>query len=428
MALLTWREKGFFITKNYNNMKIAKETFTPQFTERIENIPKSFIREMLKTASSAETISFAGGLPDEALFPLEPLRDAFLQASQKYGNKLFQYASSEGFEPLKKWIANRYLKQFGLQVSPAEILITNGSQQAFDLLGKIFLRKNDQVLIEQPGYLGAIQSFMCFEPEILGIPLLKNGMNIDALRQALNLCNPKLMHIVPNFQNPSGIQYEEVNRKRLAAIISNHPMLLIEDDPYGELFYDDTRYMVPVKKYLGNQSILLGSFSKTLSPGMRLGWMVADEYIIEKLIVAKQASDLHTNSIAQAMVYEYLVNNDFEMHLNKIRSCYQQRRDEMTAAIRKYFPEGVRFEPPAGGMFIWIELPEHIQTRKLLRLSMDAGVLFVPGDVFYADRNGENTFRLNFTKSSSEDIEKGIKIIGKAIAFLNSKHKVYAVQ
>ena len=311
---------------------------------------------------------------------------------------------------------------------PEEILMTNGSQQAFDLLGKVFIEKNDQLLIEQPGYLGAIQSFMCFEPDILGVPMEKNGMDVDTLRCILNFCDPKLMHIVPNFQNPTGIRYDQLHRKRLAAVVANHPVVIVEDDPYGELFYEGSVSPEPVKKHLGKQGILLGSFSKTLSPGMRLGWIAADKEIIEKLIIAKQASDLHTNSISQAMVYEYLTQNDFDMHLDNVRKCYQQRRDEMMEAIQKYFPPEVAVEPPAGGMFVWARLPEQMSAGKLLRHVLDAGVLFVPGEVFYVDGKGKNTFRLNFSKSTSGEIEQGIKIIGEAIAFLSPKPKVYAMQ
>jgi len=392
------------------------------FAQRMRTIPKSFIREMLKTAASKNIISFAGGLPDENLIPAQQLKEAFIRANSNYGNKLYQYSNSEGFLPLRQWIASRYKEKFDIKVSAEEILLTNGSQQAFDLVGKVFIEKNDKVIIEQPGYLGVIQSLLGFEPQLVDVPLDQDGMNMNMLKKKTRQFKAKLMHIIPNFQNPSGISYSEAKRVELAKLITERGMILIEDDPYGELYFDKEYKRSPVKKLLGDHGVLLGSFSKTLSPGMRLGWMVASPEIIDKLIIAKQASDLHTNNLSQMMAYEYLAVNDYESHLNKIRTCYKSRKDMMVSAIKKYFPEGITINIPDGGMFLWVSLPRHLSSQKLVRLCMEMGVVFVPGNVFYTDGMGENTFRLNFSKSTDEEIDKGIRIISDAIAYLKSKN------
>ncbi len=395
------------------------------FANRMNQIPRSFIREMLKNAASKDVISFAGGLPDEKLIPTEQLSKAFQNAVSKYGDKLFQYANSEGFLPLRQWIADRYREKFDMNFTVDEILITNGSQQAFDLIGKVFIEKGDRVLIEQPGYLGVIQSLLNFEPSLVPVPLENDGMSLSDLERALVDQNTKLMHLVPNFQNPSGISYSRLKREKIGELTKKNQAILVEDDPYGELFFEEENNRDPIKKIVGDYGILLGSFSKTLSPGMRLGWLVASREIMEKIVIAKQSSDLHTNNLSQQMAYEFLISNDYEQHLNVIRNCYRERRDLMAKAIERHFSEDIKVRIPNGGMFFWGELPDHISSWKLMNLCLDAGVVFVPGEVFYTENKRENTFRLNFSKSTPEEIENGIKIIAKAIAFLNSKNKVY---
>lgn len=397
-----------------------------RLASRIENIPRSFIREMLKTANSKNTISFAGGLPDESLMPVEALNAAFQQAVSKYGSKLFQYANSEGFLPLREWIAERYYQKHGLNISAENILITNGSQQAFDLIGKIFIEKGNSVIIEQPGYLGVIQSLLCFEPELVGVPLDNNGMRPDWLKKQLLSKDPKLIHVVPNFQNPSGISYTQERRATLTDLLLENNIAVIEDDPYGELYYDERVPGQPFKSLLADKGILLGTFSKTLSPGMRLGWIVAEERLINKLLIAKQASDLHTNNLSQMMTYEYLVNNDYEKHLAQIRNCYKSRRDKMIESIKKYFPQEVDYTKPGGGMFIWCSLPDHVSSRKLMQIVLDADVVIVPGEVFSLEGVNTNSFRLNFSNATDEEIQMGIEIIGKAIKYLLSKNQAVA--
>lgn len=395
------------------------------FARRMNNIPKSFIREMLKTASSKNLISFAGGLPDEKLIPVNDLQRAFDLAVKKHGDKLFQYSNSEGYLPLRQWIARRYLQLYDIDISAEEVLLTNGSQQAIDLLGKIFVEKGDKVAIEQPGYLGTIQSMMHFEPELVGVPMENDGIDLQQMETITSDHRIKMMHLIPNFQNPSGITYSAEKRKKIARLLKNKNIMLVEDDPYGELYFDKSDKNTPVKKYLPGHCILLGSFSKTLSPGIRLGWIVAPPSIMEKIVIAKQAGDLHTNNISQMIAYEYLVNNDFDRHLETIRGCYKERKDVMAASLIKCLPEEVAFSDPKGGMFLWCSLSGDISATKLVQLAMDAGVVMVPGSVFFLNQTNDNCFRLNFSKSEKEEISKGIEIIGKSIAYLSSKNKVY---
>ena len=404
-------------------MKLTEnELFDDHLASRMKNIPKSFIREMLKTAARKDVISFAGGLPDEKLIPVAHLHTSFDRAVQTHGAKLFQYANSEGYEPLRQLIADRYKAKYGMNLNANNILITNGSQQAFDLIGKVFLNKGDKVVLEQPGYLGIMQSLLCYEPKLIGVNVHSEGINIEQLTQTLIADDVKLMHIVPNFQNPSGISYSKENRNALASLVLSKRMYLIEDDPYGELFFSDNKRQDPIKKTIGDQGILLGSFSKTLSPGMRLGWVVASEEIISKLLVAKQAGDLHTNNISQVMTYEYLQNHNYEKHLQVIRDCYEERKNLMIKSLRANLSSSIHFNSPGGGMFIWLTLPEHVSSYKLLQLTMEANVVFVPGEMFFLGNQPLNTLRLNFSKSEKKEIAQGIDIIGKSLAYLITKN------
>jgi len=401
------------------NLENEPESLIQKTARRMENLPTSFIREMLKTAAAKNSISFAGGLPNENLIPVTAFQKSFDRAVRQYGSKIFQYASSEGFLPLKEWIAQRYHLTHGMLISPENILITNGSQQAFDLVGKVFLDPGNAIIVEDPGYLGALQSFGCFQPSFLPIALDKHGMNIKQLEKVSEAVNPKLLHIVPNFQNPTGMSYADDNKRSIFSWASRNDTCIVEDDPYHEIYFDAPPGP-PLAKMLPDKTILLGSFSKTLSPGMRLGWLVAPRQWMRQLVVAKQASDLHTSNLSQMMTYEYLRNYDYDEHLDKIRKCYAQRKNVMIEAIKDYFPAETSFTDPAGGMFVWCALPEVISVNKLLRLSMDAGVVFVPGNVFSIG-NSTNAIRLNFSHSSEEEIKKGIRIIGKTMSYLFSK-------
>lgn len=381
------------------------------FAERMNYIPKSFIREILKVTSQPEVISFAGGLPNPSSFPSEALRDAALCVLTEDSKNVLQYGISEGYLPLRELLAKKYTEQ-GMPVQPDEILITNGSQQGLDLCGKIFLDKGNKVLLEAPSYLGAIQAFSAYQPEFLSIPLQQDGVDTTALSQTLWQHDIKLFYGIPNFQNPTGISYSLEKRKKVAELLKQRSTIFVEDDPYGEIRFSGA-FIPPVKQFLPEQTILLGSFSKIVAPGLRMGWVVAKKEIIEKMIIAKQATDLHSNFLSQRIIHRLFMDHDIESHINKIRLMYKQQKDYMIELIRKHFPEAIRYTNPEGGMFIWLTLPEHLDAHQLLDDASTQKVVFVPGQSFFVDGTGHNTIRLNFSNSPAEEMEEGIKRLGQ---------------
>ena len=391
-----------------------------RFADRMNNAQKSFIREILKVVGNPEIISFAGGLPNPISFPVKKIQEATNKILEEDGENILQYSTTEGYLPLREYISERYLKNSGIVVSPDEILITNGSQQGLDLIGKVFLNKGDCMLMEEPGYLGAIQAFSMFEPEFKTVLMTHDGIDTEKLKESIEKYNPKLFYAVPNFQNPSGITYSEENRKKVSDSMKNSNTIFIEDDPYGELRFIGNR--VPsMKKYMPDNVILLGSFSKIVSPGMRLGWIHAGRDIMEKLIIAKQGADLQSNYFSQRVVYEYLKENNIEVHIEKITDLYKKQRDCMVNSIEKYFPKEVQTTKPEGGMFIWVTLPEKYSSMDLFNIAIKKKVAFVPGDPFYTGKEGVNAFRLNYTNSTEDKIEEGIKILAEGIKELLSE-------
>lgn len=383
------------------------------FAERIKDVPKSFIREILKVAANPEIISFAGGLPNPDFFPAEEIGKVCAKLVAESGNDIFQYSTTEGYLPLRKYIAERYMTKYGLNVDPDEILITNGSQQGLDLLGKVLVNEGENVVIENPGYLGAIQALSVYRPYFIDIKMDEDGIDTEELEKTINSTPVKLFYSVPNFQNPSGITYTEERRKKVAEILKDKNIVFVEDNPYGEL-----RFMgediPPVRKYLPN-GIMLGSFSKIVVPSFRIGWIVAPKDIMDKLITAKQAADLHTNYFSQRVIYEYLNSYNIDNHIAKIKEAYGRQREAMVNAIEKYFPKEVKFTKPEGGMFLWATLPEGVSSLQLFELAIKKNVAFVPGSPFYANGGGENTMRLNYSCTNEEKIEEGIKRLGAAI-------------
>ena len=384
------------------------------FSDRMDDVSKSFIREILKVAEDSEIISFAGGLPNKDLFPVAKLQEAANDIFNSSGKEALQYSTSEGYRPLREFIADRYKERKGIKIAPENILITNGSQQGLDLLGKVFLNQGDEVIIEEPGYLGAIQAFSVYAPLFRPVPLLEEGLDVEELGKLLSTYSPKLMYTVPNFQNPSGISYPEDNKKDIAELIQGKDLYLIEDDPYGELRYVGEEG-ASFKKLIPEQTILLGSFSKVVAPSLRIGWIVAPEFIREKLLIAKQASDLHTNYISQRILYQYLMEQDIDKHIAKIKSKYNSQRKRMLKSIEKYFPKEVRCTAPAGGMFLWANLPSKIAAMDLFELAIEKKVAFVPGDPFYISKENASALRLNFSCVAEEKIELGMKKLGEAI-------------
>jgi 2-aminoadipate transaminase len=383
------------------------------FSDRITDVPRSFIREILKVALDPTVISFAGGLPNRELFPSEKLKEATNKVFDIHGRDILQYSNSEGYLKLREYIVDRYRNK-NLDIPVENILITSGSQQGLDLLGKTLLNDGDGLIIEEPGYLGAIQAFSIYKARFFPVPVSEIGMDLYKLRSIISSEKPKLMYTVPNFQNPSGISYTKENRHEISEILQGTNTLLIEDDPYGDLRFSG-KSKPSFKQLLPDNTILLGSFSKFIVPGFRLGWVVAPKDIMEKLIIAKQASDLHTSHFTQSIIFQYLKDNDVDKHINKIKEVYGSQCQAMLNSIQNYFPSGVTYTKPEGGMFLWAELPQNLTSLDLFELAVVDKVVFVPGDPFYVNKTRTSTFRLNFSCVDEETIQIGIQKLGNAI-------------
>ena len=383
-----------------------------RYSDRILSTPSSFIRDILKVTQDPSVISFAGGLPNPISFPEEAFACRIIDNE---GGKVFQYSTTEGHLPLRQFVADKYNKNFGLNITPEDVLITTGSQQALDLIAKTLLNKGDRVIIEEPGYLGAIQAFCMFEPEFLPVTLEDDGLDLKKLEEALKKERVKFAYVVPNFQNPTGLTYSKERREAVCALFDRYDTVLVEDDPYGEL-----RFKGEKLPYIGAgrlpHSVLLGTFSKTVTPGMRLGFIITqDKELMNHLVTAKQSSDLHTNIFSQYMIADYLAHNEYQKHVDKIIALYKGQAEAMLAAMKEYFPAHVKYTEPEGGMFIWVTLPEGQSALDLFHKAMEKKVAFVPGDPFYAGKTNVNTFRLNYTNSTPETIREGIKRLAEVL-------------
>ena len=384
-------------------------------SNRIKNVPESFIRKILKVSTQADVISFAGGLPSADLFPIKGLEAACHKVLETNGKKALQYSSSEGDSDLRAWIAQRYKEKQGLDISPDNILITNGSQQALDLLGKVLLNEGDPIAIENPGYLGAIQSFALYQPKMHPVAIDEDGMDVEQLAEVLEAHKPKLLYTVPNFQNPTGISYTQENREAVAQVVSQHKTLLIQDDPYGELRFSGEQKS-NFYELIPEQTLLLGSFSKVVVPSFRLGWVVAPDWLMKPLVIAKQAADLHTNYFSQQVISQYLQDNALDNHIEKITKFYGKQKQAMMDAIEEYFPKDVQVAEPEGGMFLWVTLPKGASAMALFDKAIKEKVAFVPGSPFYVgDNTEENTMRLSYVTVDEASILEGIKRLGQCM-------------
>jgi 2-aminoadipate transaminase len=384
------------------------------FAPRMAKTPKSFIREILKVTERPEIISFAGGLPSPDLIDVKGIRTAAAAVLEQDGRCALQYSTTEGYLPLRQFIADRYKKRLGLSISPDEILITNGSQQCLDLIGKVLIGAGDHVAIERPGYLGAIQAFSLYEPVFHPVPLDNDGPDIASLDKTCRSCPLRLFYGVPNSQNPSGITYSDRRRQEAAAVMREHGVLFVEDDAYGELYFSGSA-QASFQTYLPGQTLITGSFSKILAPGMRMGWVVAPPAIMEQLVVAKQATDLHSNYLSQRIAYEYLLHNNIDSHIRKIRAAYQHQRDVMIRALEEEFPETVSYTHPLGGMFVWVTLPAGCSSIEVFEQALKKNVAVLPGMPFYIDGGGTDTMRLNYSNSTSDIIKTGMGRLAQVI-------------
>lgn len=387
---------------------------TDIFADRMTGASDSFIREILKVTNKPEVISFAGGLPNPDLFPVEAFAEASARVIRNSGRQVLQYSTTEGYLPLREYLADQYARRDGLKIDPDEILIVNGSQQGIDLVSKIFLNKREHVVVEKPGYVGAIQSISLFEPVIHMVPLQETGIDCDRLEAVLAENPVKLLYAVPSFQNPSGVTYTDEVRKKLASLLQKYSVYLLEDNPYGDLRFMGS-HQHPIKKELGETGVLMGSFSKITVPGIRLGWVCAEKKIMDKLKIVKQAADLHSNYLAQRIMFEFLSNNDLDRHIQTIIDVYGAQRNSMVSAMDKHFPDGTGFTRPEGGMFLWVTLPDDKSSLQLFDRAIKQNVAFVPGPAFHLNGEGDNSFRLNYSNSNRDQIEEGIKRLASAI-------------
>jgi 2-aminoadipate transaminase len=347
-------------------------------------------------------------------FPLEELERATVKMFQTRGKQALQYHVTEGYYSLREYIAQRYRHRYNLEIKPEQVLITNGSQQALDIIGKLFLNPDDIVLLERPTYLGALQCLSMFQPRWREATLNQDGIDISELGEQLQDNRVKMFYSIPNFQNPTGIRYSLEKRKAAASVLEKFDTLIVEDDPYGELVFNNDP-LPHLYSFLPDQTILLGSFSKIIAPGFRLGWMIATPELIRKATIIKQASDLHSGNVAQFILHQFLQDNDLETHIEKIRVGYAQQRDVMISTIRGFFPRSVRYTQPEGGMFAWLTLPDSITSRELLRRSMEKKIVFVPGDTFYASTPDSQTLRMNFSNVEAVKMKEALQVLAGLI-------------
>ncbi len=387
-----------------------------KFAKRMDALKASEIREILKVTENPEMISFAGGLPAPELFPIGEILEACRITLETHGEKALQYTTTEGYLPLRQWIADRMNQRLGTAFRAENILITHGSQQALDLSGKVFLDEGDVVLCESPTYLAALSAFRAYGCKFIEIPTDDEGMLPDSLEKALaSTPRAKLIYAIPDFQNPTGKTWSLSRRKRLAELAAQYNVAVVEDNPYGELRYEG-RPLPSVKAFdRAGRVLCCGTFSKIFCPGYRIGWIAGETEIIEKYVLTKQGADLQCNTLAQMEIAAYLEQNDIDAHIAKIQAVYRRRRDLTLRLMEETFPKTVSFTRPQGGLFAWITLPGEIDARELLQECLARNVAFVPGGSFFPNGGHENTFRINFSNMPEERIETGIRILGKIL-------------
>lgn len=383
---------------------------------RMSSIKASEIREILKITERPEIISFAGGLPAPELFPIKEIKEVNGIVLEEDGQKALQYTTTEGYEPLRRWIAERMNSRLGTNFDSDNVLITHGSQQALDLTGKVFLDEGDIVFCESPTYLAAISAFKAYGCSFVEIPADEEGMILSELEKQLEVCqNAKLIYVIPDFQNPTGRTWSLERRRQLAEISARHGIAVVEDNPYGELRFEG-EFLHSIQSFDAVGNVLLtGTFSKIFCPGYRIGWIAGAKDIIHKYVLMKQGADLQCNTIAQMEIAKYLELYDIDKHIDKIREIYRRRRDIAIQTMEKAFPKEALFTKPQGGLFAWVELPQGINARDILQKCLEKNVAFVPGGSFFPNGGHENTFRINFSNMSEDKIEEGLNRLGAVL-------------
>ena len=387
-------------------MKLAK---------RMDNIKASEIRELLALTQKPDIISFAGGLPAKESFPVKAFEEAAKRVIESSGDVALQYTTTEGNVKLRGHITKR-LAKLGVKATEDNIIITSGSQQGLDFTAKIFIDKGDVIICEAPTYLGAINAFRPYEPKFVDVETDENGMRMDKLEEALK-ANPdaKFIYAIADFQNPTGKTLPKDRRKRLVELAREYDVMVLEDNPYGELRFEGEIQPAIQSFDTDGRVMFLGTFSKILAPGLRLGWVCASPEVINKFNLIKQGSDLQSSTISQMEVADLLDNMDIEEHIKTVSKMYAKRRDAMLKTMEEEFPKEIKWTHPEGGLFLWVELPEKLSARDVAKEALKEKVAYVPGGAFFANGGHENTFRMNYSNSSEEKIVEGIKRLAKVL-------------
>jgi 2-aminoadipate transaminase len=389
--------------------------WNPFLAKRMENLKSSAIRELLKLTVQPNIISFAGGLPAPEFFPVREFGDACASVLDQNGQDALQYSTTEGFAPLKNYLAV-CMSKYGIEVEIENMLMVSGSQQGLDLIGKVLIDPQEAVLTSRPTYLGALQAWNAYQAHFVTVPLDDDGMCVDEIPALLDQ-NPatRLIYVLPNFHNPAGTTLPLERRKRLVEIARQRDLIIIEDDPYGELRFEG-QSICPLFSLAPERTIYLSTFSKTLAPGIRLAWVVAPKPVISRLVQAKQGADLHTGTFVQMVAHEICQSGFLRKHVHHLVDVYRQRRDVMLDALEEHMPRDTAWTRPKGGLFLWVRTPKTINTRELLETAIDRKVAYVPGYAFYpGEIGGLHAMRLNFSNADAEKIAEGISRIGIAM-------------
>ncbi|BAD84375.1 multiple substrate aminotransferase [Thermococcus kodakarensis KOD1] len=403
-----------------NKLAAQPLDFESFFSQKAMEMKASEVRELLKLVETSDVISLAGGLPAPETFPVDIIKEITMEVLSKHADKALQYGTTKGFTPLRLALARWMEKRYGIPMSKVEVMIVAGSQQALDLIGRVFIDPGDIVVVEAPTYLAALNAFKFYDPEFISIPLDDDGMKVDVLEEKLKKLKAegkriKFVYTVSTFQNPAGVTMSLERRKHLIELANEYDFLIVEDNPYSELRYSGEP--IPPIKHFDDEGrvIYLGTFSKIFAPGFRLGWVSAHPHFIRKMEIAKQAVDLCANPFGQVIAWKYVEDGHLDRHIPRVIEFYKPRRDAMLEALEEYMPEGVRWTKPDGGMFIWVTLPEGIDTKLMMEKAVAKGVAYVPGEAFFAHREVKNTMRLNFTYVPEEKIREGVRRLAEVI-------------
>jgi 2-aminoadipate transaminase len=393
--------------------------FPQILSDSSKRMKRSAIRELLKLTNKLGLISFAGGLPSPLTFPIEELKEITTEVLDTDGTSALQYSTTEGDPLLRKLLTDRYAKS-GLNITVDNLIITSSSQQALDLIPKVLINPGDKVIVGLPSYLGGLGSFNNYGAKMIGIQFDEHGMRADKLEEELDILKkvgekPKFIYIIPDFQNPAGITMPESRRKEIIAIADKYDVLIVEDSPYRELRFEGEHQKTIYQLADNGKVLLLGTFSKIFVPGFRIGWIIGEETIIDKIVMSKQSTDLCTSSFVQKIAAKYIEKGYFDTNLVKIIDMYKGKKDAMIEAFETYLPEGVTWTNPEGGLFLFVTLPEHMIAEELFKVAVEKNVAFVIGSVFHCDESGKNTMRMNFSFASKEEITEGVKRLADAI-------------